>query len=83
WSENGSINFKDAHAFKASMGGVLGSAKALMRSDSTKPVEFAGVTNQFFTTVVRPLQPTVTNVWARPSMVTLKPDAQPLTAVSA
>jgi YidC/Oxa1 family membrane protein insertase len=80
WSENGSINFKDASAFK---GGMFGSAKALMRSDSTKPVEFAGVTNQFFTTVVRPLEPTVTNVWARPSMVALTPNATPVTAVSA
>ncbi len=80
WSENRSINFKDRSAFK---GGMFGSAKSLMRSDSVEPVQFAGVTNQFFTTVIRPLEPTVTNVWARPSMVTLTPNATPVTAVSA
>ncbi|NQX00363.1 membrane protein insertase YidC [bacterium] len=80
WSENGGISFKDSSAFQ---GGMFGSAKSLMRSDSEKPVKFAGVTNQFFTTVVRPAEPAITNVWARPSQVSIVPGAKPVTAVSA
>ena len=62
---------------------MLSSAKSSMKSDSEKPVEFAGVTNQFFTTVVRPLEPVVANVWAKPNLVSLSPGAKAVTAVSA
>lgn len=80
WRENGSINFKDGSTFK---GNIISSAKSSIKSDSVKPVEFAGVTNQFFTTVIRPLQPVIANVWAKPNLVNLSPGAKPVTAVSA
>jgi YidC/Oxa1 family membrane protein insertase len=81
WRENGSINFKDGSAFEGGM--LSGAAKSVMKSDSEKPVEFVGVTNQFFTTVVRPLEPVVANVWAKPNLVSLSPGAKAVTAVSA
>ena len=80
WSENGGINFKDSSGFK---GGMLSSAKSIMKSDSDKPVKFAGVTNQFFTTVLRPATPVVSNVWAKSSLVSLATGAKPVTAISA
>jgi YidC/Oxa1 family membrane protein insertase len=40
-------------------------------SGSQEPVEYAGVTNQFFATVLRPAEPAVTNVWAKAEQVTL------------
>ncbi len=80
WHENGSMNFKDGSAFK---GGMFSSAKPSMKNESEKPVEFAGVTNQFFATVVRPLEPAISSVWAKPTMVTLTDAAKPVTSVRA
>jgi YidC/Oxa1 family membrane protein insertase len=80
WSENGGIHFKDGSGFK---GGMFSSAKSIMKSDSEKPVKFAGVTNQFFATVIRPAEPVVANVWARSNQVTLAKGAAPVTAVNA
>jgi YidC/Oxa1 family membrane protein insertase len=80
WSENGGIDFKDGSGFK---GGMLSSAKSVMRSDSTKPVKFAGVTNQFFATVIRPLEPAITNVWAKSTQVSIAAGAATVTAVHA
>lgn len=68
WRENGSINFEAGTGFK---GGMFSSAKSIMKSGSTEPVEFAGVTNQFFATVVRPKEPTITQVWAKSADVRL------------
>jgi YidC/Oxa1 family membrane protein insertase len=80
WSENGGIDFKDGSGFK---GGMFSSAKSIMRSDSVNPVKFAGVTNQFFATVIRPAEPAITNVWAKSHLVTLAPGAKSVTAVNA
>ncbi len=80
WSENGGITFKNGSGFK---GGMISAAKSIMRSDSEKPVKFAGVTNQFFATLIRPLEPVVANVWAKSSQISLATNAPPLTAVNA
>ncbi len=80
WRENGGINFKDGSGFK---GGMLSSAKSVMKSESSKPVEFAGVTNQFFATVVRPKEPAITEVWAKATDVKLVEGAKPVTSVRA
>ncbi len=81
WRENGGMNFKDGSAFK---GGMLGgSPKLVLKSESTKPVEFAGVTNQFFATVIRPKEASVTEVWAKKTDVNLTPEAKPVTSVRA
>ena len=80
WSENGGIDFKDGSGFK---GGMFSSAQSLMKSESTKPVKFAGVTNQFFATVLRPVEPAVTNVWAKSSQVSITSGAAAVTSVNA
>ncbi|MGL4400380.1 MAG: membrane protein insertase YidC [Luteolibacter sp.] len=80
WSENGSINFKDGSGFT---GGMFSSAKSIMKSDSQKPVKFAGVTNQFFATLIRPTEPVVANVWAKSNQVRLATNAAPVVAVNA
>lgn len=80
WSENGGINFKDGSGFT---GGMFSSAKSIMKSDSEKPVTLAGVTNQFFATAIRPVEPVVANVWAKSSQVVLAPGGHPVTAVNA
>ena len=80
WRADNGINFKAGSAFK---GGMIGSAKSILTSDSDKPVQFAGVTNQFFATVVRPIDPYVGNVWAKESKVKLTTDANPVTSVHA
>ena len=80
WRENGSINFKDGSAFK---GGMISAAKSVMTSGGEKPVELAGVTSQFFTTVIRPKEPFVSNIWAKSSQVRLIDNAKPVTSVHA
>ena len=80
WREGGSINFNAGSSFK---GGMFGSAKSLITSGSDKPVEFAGVTNQFFATVIRPKEPTVAVVWGKASEVRLTDAAKTVTSVRA
>ena len=50
WREDGGINFKDGSAFK---GGMFGAAKSTINSPE-EAIQYAGVTNQFFATVLRP-----------------------------
>jgi YidC/Oxa1 family membrane protein insertase len=78
WRANNSINFKDGSGFK---GGMFSSAKSILTSDSDKPVQFAGVTNQFFATVIRPAEPYVGNVWAKQSQVNLPGNTKTVTSV--
>ncbi|MEO5916513.1 MAG: membrane protein insertase YidC [Luteolibacter sp.] len=78
WRADNGITFKDGSAFK---GGMFGSAKSILTSDSDKPVQFAGVTNQFFATVIRPKEPYVGSVWAKPSQVSLTANAKSITSV--
>ncbi len=80
WRADGSINFEAGTGFK---GGWFGSAKSIMKSDNAKPVDFAGVTNQFFATVVRPKEPTLTEVWAKSTEVKLTESAATITSVRA
>ena len=80
WHENGGINFKDGSGFKS---GMLSSAKDVLKSDGEKAVEYAGVTNQFFATVIRPKEPVVAGVWAKHTDVKLPESAKPITSVRA
>ena len=80
WHENGGINFKDGSSFK---GGMISAAQDLLKSDGLKPVEYAGVTNQFFATVVRPKEPAVAGVWAKHADVKLTDMAKPIISVRA
>ncbi len=79
WRESGTMHFTDGSKFK---GGWLGSAK------STIPVpenmtQFAGVTNQFFSTVLRPSEPMLTSMWAKSSQVSIPSGTLPVTSVRA
>ncbi len=79
WYENKAMHFQDA-SFKTWW---LGSKKSFIRSDNENTVIYAGVADQFFTTVVRPTKPEMTQVWGKPKQVRLKKDGQSLTAVRA
>ncbi len=78
WSEDGGIEFKDGGKFKK---GMIGSAKSIIKSDADKPVDFAGVADQFFATVIRPKEPALAQVWGMGDAVTLTPDAKAVTSV--
>jgi YidC/Oxa1 family membrane protein insertase len=77
--EDGEIHFTDGGTFK---GGWFSSAKTVQNSDESV-VELAGVTNQFFATVLRPKEPAPTTMWARSSQVTLDGSPKPVTSVRA
>ena len=77
--EDGGIHFTDGSSFK---GGWFSAAKAVDNTPE-KAIEYAGVTNQFFATVLRPAQPMVTSMWAKPSQVTLQGGPKPVTSVRA
>lgn len=80
WRENSSIHFEAGTGFK---GGMFSSAKSILKSNSDKPVEFAGVTNQFFATVIRPKEPAITEVWAKPADISLSNGSKTVTSVRA
>ncbi len=80
WHEDGGMNFTAGGSFK---GGMFSSAKETQTSGSTKNVEYAGVTNQFFATVLRPKEPAITNVWAKHKDVTLPNESKVVTSVRA
>ena len=80
WRENGSITFKDGTSFK---GGMWGSDKSVIRSDVGKPIEFAGVTNQFFATALQPKTPVPTSVWSKPTQVKLPNSSKTVNSVRA
>ncbi len=80
WHETGHMHFKDVSSFK---GGMMTAANPNQLIALTTQVEYAGVTNQFFATLLRPTIPAVTNVWARSSTEMLKPNAVPVASVNA
>lgn len=81
WREDGDMHFNAGTSFKG--GWLWGAEKSLIKSESASPVEFAGVTNQFFATVVRQKEPSIANVWGKPSAVNLAKDAKTVTSVRA
>jgi len=64
WYEDDSMTFKDANGFK---GGWFGSDKSTIESPAGEKIQYAGVTNQFFATAIRPKEPMDSTVWAKPS----------------
>ncbi len=80
WYENNEMHFEAATAFK---GGWFSSARPTITSASENPIAYAGVTDQFFSTVVRPKKPEMTQVWGKPKQFRLKKDGQSLSAVRA
>lgn len=79
WREDGEIHFTDGGTFK---GGWFSAAKSIVNSPE-ETIEFAGVTNQFFATVMRPKEKTPTNMWAKSSQVMLPGGAKAHTSVRA
>lgn len=80
WYEGGEMHFEAATAFK---GGWVSAEKSIIRSEQGEEVKYAGVTDQFFSTVIRPEKPAATRVWGKPTQVTLKPDDKAVSAVRA
>lgn len=78
WYEGGEMHFKSANSFK---GGWFSSEKPIQSSPSDEEIIYAGVSDQFFTTVIRPEKPAFTRVWGKPTPFTLKPNSKSLTAV--
>ena len=79
WRKDGGINFKDGSSFK---GGMLSTAKSTVTSPE-EMIQYAGVTNQFFATVLRPRDPAVSMVWAKSAQVTIPGGTSPVTSVRA
>lgn len=80
WHSDNSMHFKDSSSFS---GGMFSSAKPTQVSSSEAPVTYAGLTNQFFATVLRPLEPAMTQVWAKTSPVTLPGNTKTVVSVRA
>lgn len=80
WREGGDMHFTDGGTFK---GGMFSSAKSLVNSPEGETLQYVGVTNQFFATVLRPKEPMVTTLWAKSSQVTINGGTSPVTSVRA
>ena len=80
WHKNGSMYFKSGASFK---GGMFSAEQLRQTSPGDEKIEYAGVTNQFFATVLRPKEPVVTSVWSKPGQVILPDSAIPATSVRA
>ncbi|MCF7733956.1 MAG: membrane protein insertase YidC, partial [Akkermansiaceae bacterium] len=65
WYEDDSMTFRHAGKFKGGM--FSGADKSVIESEPGEKVQFAGVTNQFFATALRPKEPMDATVWAKPS----------------
>jgi YidC/Oxa1 family membrane protein insertase len=68
WHDGSGMNFKAGSSFKS---GMISAAPDRISSPSDKTILYAGVTNQFFATVVRPDEPVVTSVWGKSTQVRL------------
>ena len=79
WREDGEIHFTPGSSFK---GGWFSAAKTIINSPE-ESIEFAGVTNQFFATVMRPKEQKPASMWAKSSQVTLPGGAKAVTSVRA
>ena len=80
WYEGGKMHFEAATAFS---GGLFSSEKFTIFSDQGEDVKYAGVTDQFFSTVIRPEKPAATRVWGKPKQVVLKANDKAVSAVRA
>jgi len=65
--DDGSLTSKDSNWFKK---GMFRGARPLFQ-ESVEDLEYAGVSNQFFTTLVRPSKKYPSSIWAKTSKITL------------
>lgn len=80
WRSKDSTTFKNSSSFK---GGWISAAQVRQTSPADDKIEYAGVTNQFFATVLRPKEPEISSVWGKASQVTLPGSNTPETSVRA
>jgi YidC/Oxa1 family membrane protein insertase len=80
WFEGKEMHFNAATKFT---GGWFSSDRSIINSPSDEPIIYAGVTDQFFTTVIRPEVPAFTRVWGKPAQVNIAAGARPATSVRA
>ncbi|MFK7852287.1 MAG: membrane protein insertase YidC [Akkermansiaceae bacterium] len=80
WYSENELEFKNATKFK---GGWFSSEQTVINSNAEQTIDYAGVTDQFFTTVLRPKQPALNQVWGKPQQITLIPKGRALPAVQA
>jgi len=66
WYADNEMNFHSATGFK---GGWFSSEKSIIPSEADGDIQYAGVTDQFFTTVIRPDKSAKTPVWGKPQTV--------------
>ncbi|MEO7101210.1 MAG: membrane protein insertase YidC [Luteolibacter sp.] len=78
WRSKGSTHFTSGSSFK---GGMFSAEQLRQTSPSDEKIEYAGVTNQFFATLIRPKEPTISSMWAKPSQVTLPDSTTATTSV--
>jgi YidC/Oxa1 family membrane protein insertase len=81
WRHDDKTTFKNSSSFKGGMFG--GAALSKQSSPADAKIDYAGVTNQFFATVLRPKVPAVSQVWAKPSPVNLPVTNTPETSLAA
>jgi YidC/Oxa1 family membrane protein insertase len=79
WRENGSMHFEHGGVFK---GGMISAAKDVFFSP-TETMQYGGVTNQFFSTVLRPKNPEATTLWAKHEFVNLPNGKAPVQSIRA
>jgi YidC/Oxa1 family membrane protein insertase len=81
WYENGEMHFNDAKKFE---GGLFsGSKKSVISNEEGEEIEYAGVSDQFFATVIRPEKTDVGRVWGKTNQVSLDDDGNTVSAVRA
>lgn len=81
WRENQKIHFTEGGEFKK---GWFSSAKSIIQNPPNTKVDFAGVTNQFFATLIRPSEAYESSVWGKPSSVMLPGSTkEPVTSIYA
>ncbi|HVJ46166.1 MAG TPA: YidC/Oxa1 family insertase periplasmic-domain containing protein, partial [Luteolibacter sp.] len=80
WRDEDKMHFQAVSKFH---GNMISSGKPLLMSDDKEKITFGGVSNQFFTTVLRAKDPVVGQLWARESKVNLKKDSRALSSVRA
>jgi YidC/Oxa1 family membrane protein insertase len=80
WRSGGKMHFEAVTKFQ---GGMFSSAKNLLTSPEGDKVEYGGVSNQFFTTVIRAKKPVESQVWSRSSEIQLTPDDKALHSIRA
>jgi len=76
YHDKGSISFVSTASFMPSMFGMK-SGKDLVTSTATS-LEYAGVTDQFFATVLRPAEPGTSVMWTKPGWLQLNANKKPV-----